>query len=115
MLFIHSPSQPTVLGVCWCRHRRGGRTPLSWAAVGNSQTVIKILIDHGADANFQNLQGHTPLMTAVMSGSADAAKALLSSGADTELRNNEGQSAFDLALAYNHPELVTLQADKDEQ
>jgi ankyrin repeat protein len=49
--------------------------------------VIKMMIEHGADINFQNSMGDTPLHQASLSGNEDAIHLLLKLRAKITLRN----------------------------
>ena len=41
-----------------------GQTALYWAAVNNRIDIVKVLLDSGANVNWQNCFGITPLMDA---------------------------------------------------
>ena len=67
-------------------------TPL-WFA--NSADITKLLIDAGADINFQSSSGDTILiMTARRWGALKKMKVLLENGADISIKNNEGKTAL---------------------
>lgn len=71
-------------------------TPL-WFA--NSADITKLLIDAGADINFQNYSGDTILMmTARRWGALKKMKVLLENSADINIKDNEGKTALMYAV-----------------
>lgn len=76
---------------------------------------VKILIEHGADVNYQsNSDGYTSLHWAARKGDKQLAKMLLESGANIHTLNKENQIPAALAKANNHDavfEYLTKQAD----
>ncbi len=100
-----------------------GQTPLFLAISGISKsqtmehrlTMIRILLNSGADLNKKAGNGGTALHTAVYwcSGKVrypdnSVVKELLAAGADPSVRNNEGKSPIDLAIEYKNTELAEL-------
>lgn len=69
-------------------------SPLMNAAKKGNLEIMEILIDHGADVNFQNEAGKTPLMLAAYEGQRDAVKELLAHGAKLEMRDRGGSTAL---------------------
>ena len=68
------------------------KPPLS---LGNNADITKLLIDAGANTNFQNSSGDTILiMTAYRWGAFENMKVLLENGADINIKNNEGETAL---------------------
>jgi ankyrin repeat protein/mono/diheme cytochrome c family protein len=72
-----------------------GNTPLHLAArkPGNHRTV-RLLLDHGAQANATNMFGATPLMAAAAAGDLESARLLLERGADINARPNMNGDGF---------------------
>lgn len=74
--------------------------PLHWAAefhTGHSTeeksiAIIQLLIAHGAEVNFQNVNGQTPLHLAVACGHLAVANCLIQNGADVNCQHREGNS-----------------------
>lgn len=66
----------------------GGSSPLITASVFGKTAMAKILIDAGADLNFQNNDGATALHTAAFFCRPEIVKMLLDKGADKTIKNN---------------------------
>lgn len=58
------------------------RTPLINAAITGSKSIVKLLVDRGADVNYKNEYGQTALTEAVMQRNYKIALYLLEHGAD---------------------------------
>ena len=77
----------------------GGSSPLISACVFGKPEAAKILIDAGADINFQNNDGSTALLSASFFCHPDIVKMLLDKGADKTIKNKYGQTAYDAVAA----------------
>ena len=77
----------------------GGSSPLITAAVFGRTEIALVLIDAGADVNFQNNEGSTPLITAAFFCRVKIVEALLASNANQQIRNNAGSTALDAVAA----------------
>jgi uncharacterized protein len=66
-----------------------GDTALMLAARTGKPDAVKVLLDHGADANKTNSEGQTPLMWAVAEKNAAAAKVLIDHGADVNAQTHK--------------------------
>lgn len=76
-----------------------GSTPLITASLfGNTEAAI-ILIDAGADINYQNNDGSTALHTAAFFCNTDIVMYLLDHGADINIRNKSGSTALESVQA----------------
>lgn len=73
----------------------GGSSPLISAAVFGKPEMAKILIDAGADINFQNNDGSTALLSAAFFCRPEIVKMLLEKNADKTLKNKYGTTAYD--------------------
>ncbi len=73
----------------------GGSSPLISACVFGKPEMAKILIDAGADINFQNNDGSTPLHTAAFFCRPEIVKMLLDKGADKTIKNKYGATAYE--------------------
>lgn len=77
----------------------GGSSPLITAAVFGKTAMAKILIDAGADLNFQNKDGSTALHTAAFFCRPEIVKMLLAKGADKTIKNNFQATPFETVAA----------------
>jgi hypothetical protein len=73
----------------------GGSSPLISAAVFGKPEMAKILIDAGADINFQNNDGSTALLSAAFFCRPEIVKMLLEKNADKTIKNKYGATAYD--------------------
>ncbi|MBT1705852.1 ankyrin repeat domain-containing protein [Chryseosolibacter indicus] len=73
----------------------GGSSPLISACVFGKTDEAKVLIDAGADLNFQNNDGSTPLHTAAFFCRPEIVKMLLDKGADKTIKNKFGATAYE--------------------
>ena len=79
-----------------------GEVPLNAALTFRTPATMKMLVEHGADINFQNLHepnlpalvGFTPLMNAALGNDRESFYFLLEKGADPNLRNKSGYTAL---------------------
>ncbi|HEY2349409.1 MAG TPA: ankyrin repeat domain-containing protein [Puia sp.] len=79
-----------------------GEAPLNAALTFRTTATLKMLIEHGANINFQNLHeqnlpalvGFTPLMNAALNNDSESFFFLLEKGADPNLRSKGGYTAF---------------------
>jgi ankyrin repeat protein len=72
----------------------GGSSPLISAALFGKTAEAKILIDAGADINFQNNDGGTALHTAAFFGRPEIVRLLLEKNADKTIINKFGATAY---------------------
>jgi len=77
----------------------GGSSPLISASVFGKPDAAKILIDSGADLNFQNNDGSTALHTAAFFCHPDIVKMLLDKGADKTIKNKYGATPYESVAA----------------
>lgn len=73
----------------------GGSSPLISAAVFGRPDEARILIDAGADINFQNNDGSTALHTAAFFCRPEIVKMLLAKGADKSVKNKFGATPYE--------------------
>src|SRR5690606_10847031 len=59
----------------------------------------ELLIEAGADLNFQNNDGSTALISAAFFGHPEIVQLLLNAGADRTIKNKYGATAFDVVAA----------------
>ena len=73
-------------------------TPLHAAIQGEQLTVVRWLIQHGADCNTRYSEGKTPLFHAATESSLDVVRALVEEGgASLDIRDNNNETATDWA------------------
>ena len=72
----------------------GGSSPLISAALFGKTEMAKLLIEAGADLNFQNNDGSTALNTAAFFCRPEIVKLLLSKGADKTIMNKYGATPY---------------------
>ena len=95
-----------------------GQTPFFMAVVSQlmderpSFETLDILLEHGANINFQMTKGPntgaTPLMFAVMANSTEMVKYLLKHGANPHIKDATGNSAIDYAKKEKNMEIIEL-------
>ena len=82
--------------------RIGQHTPLHVASRTGQSTVVRALLDAGADPHAATSSGATPLHLAAQAGSAEAVAALLDHGADVNVQEHTwGQTPLMFAAASN--------------
>ena len=79
--------------------------PLNWACLVGDPEIVRLLLQHGADATQPNDDGNTPLHAAAFLGHAKVVELLLEQGADASAANRDGATALAAAGA---PEEITL-------
>lgn len=90
-----------------------GEVPLNGALAFRTSATVKMLVEHGANVNFQNLHeqslpatiGFTPLMNAALVNDKESFLYLLDHGADPNLRSKSGVTAL----------ILLQQSDSEDQ
>ncbi len=72
----------------------GGSSPLISAALFGKTDMVKVLLDAGADINFQNNDGSTALNTAAFFCRPEIVKILLAKSADKTIKNKYGATPY---------------------
>lgn len=87
-----------------------GRDALFLAVANRQSDNIRLLLQHGADANCRDLRGNTALMAAFQGRRPrpDAVRLLIDAGADPLLTDKTGLSARDYAGSFEDPEIIAL-------
>lgn len=75
----------------------------------NRANIVKLLVENGAEVNYQNGYGNTALHRAARFGEVGVVKVLvLNSSADRELLNNFGRTALDIVQIDIHQDCVEI-------
>ena len=85
-----------------------GRTALHMAAENNHESVVRQLLDHGADARAVSTDGRTPIQLALESGNEEIARLILRSGADANAAFVTGETPLSVAIGNNSASFVRL-------
>jgi hypothetical protein len=85
-----------------------GQCALWWAALHGNEKIVERLISMKADLNLADTDGWVPLSVAAFHGHADVIKLLLAAGADPSKEVEDGDTAYDKAVAWDHPECAVL-------
>lgn len=83
-----------------------GSTPIITAAALGRKEAAEILIDAGADINYQNEDGSTALHTAIAFGKTEIAQNLIDAGISLNIKNNDGSTALHTAAFFCNLEIV---------
>eukprot|EP00041_Stephanoeca_diplocostata_P020545 m.462220 g.462220 ORF g.462220 m.462220 type:complete len:132 (+) comp21602_c1_seq9:830-1225(+) len=73
-------------------------TPLHYAAEPGQLTMVRLLLEHGADANAHNTLGNTPLHLCARHLLGDVVAILVDAGCNVGISNTSGNTAYDLAV-----------------
>ena len=79
--------------------------------MNSNESIVKILLDAGANPNLQDELKTTGLMWAVRKGSEPIVKLLLNAGANFHIKNKYDKTALDIAKREGHKEIVQLLND----
>ncbi|XP_032087229.1 ankyrin repeat and SAM domain-containing protein 3 isoform X1 [Thamnophis elegans] len=90
---------------------RGGWTPLMYASYIGYDTVVRMLLQAGANVNMSTPEGQTPLMLAASCGNECAAAFLLQQGAELEMTDIHGWTALFHCTSAGHQQMVKFLLD----
>ena len=76
-----------------------GMTALQQAVSDNNLEAVRLLLELGANANYQDNNGCSSLHWAALRASKAISLALLEYGAQPDLRDNEGRTSYQVAMA----------------
>ncbi|KAK9800027.1 hypothetical protein SCARD494_01820 [Seiridium cardinale] len=85
---------------------------LDWALERGYSSVVKQLLEQGADPEHKNNTGKTPLIVAAEEGYFGLVELLLEMNVEVESRDEEGRTPLSYAAEKGHAEIVTLLLDK---
>lgn len=94
------------------RRRDGYLTPLMVAIKERQDKIVKLLLDHGADANAKCEDGQTPMILAAKSGNHSAAWLLLENDARIDEQDVNGSSALHHAVECSSTSIAWLLIEK---
>lgn len=86
----------------------GVASPLNVASFAGRIDVVKLLLDYGADVNYQDKSGYSALLWAASQGYTQIVEMLINKGADVNKKNVAGNSALIFATRGNHTKMVGL-------
>jgi hypothetical protein len=87
------------------RMTQDGRFPLLLATAAGYADIVKVLLEHGAEPNWEGREG-LPLYVACKMGWAEIVDSLLDFGASSTQADREGDTALAVAIQTNRPEIV---------
>jgi hypothetical protein len=90
---------------------KDGETPLFCASEGHNfkdGSVVRLLLEHGADINAPSQYGWTPLHVASYLGALEVVRLLLEHGADVEVKKNVPKTALQVAAERGRDEVMKL-------
>ncbi|MBQ3933577.1 MAG: ankyrin repeat domain-containing protein, partial [Elusimicrobiaceae bacterium] len=76
--------------------------------------IVKLLLDHCADANIKTKAGITPLMFASYYGNINIVKLLLDNGAKVDIVAKNGDTALSVAQGKGYQDIVNLLKSKNQ-
>lgn len=82
--------------------------PIHSAASAGHVRIVKLLLDHGADANVREQAGYTALHATAQNGDIEMIRTLLFGGADLTLKSDDGKTAMDIAMDAGHEKATLL-------
>lgn len=88
-----------------------GKTALIYAVLIGSSSIVKLLLDNGADADRHDNTGKTALMYAAENNYADIVEMLIKSGVYKDAQDNKGFTALMCAACKGHKESIKLLID----
>lgn len=76
------------------------------ACKSERKVLVKVLIEHGVNANQSDFSGNAPLFHAVCNGDVDSVHLLLRQGALTNQRNLDGKTPLYAAIISNNVKII---------
>jgi uncharacterized protein len=75
-------------------------------ALSKNAETVRLLLQHGAQANAAQAGGFTPIFSAAIANRGDLAEILLAHGADPHRKDDQGKTPADFARERGHAELA---------
>jgi len=91
----------------WNKKNNSGQTGFYLACSSGQQSIVRILLNHGADVNPSGGRLGTPLQAACFEGYIDIVQLWVENGADTNLRGLF-QNALQASIRGNHEDIAIL-------
>ena len=90
--------------------------PIVQAAIRTKNPgMVQLLLNYGAQANALNYFDNSSLHIAAELGEVEIVKMLLNQGVDNTLENMMGETAYDLAKAQNHQQVLSTMTDFESE
>jgi len=86
----------------------GGLGPLDWAVSSDNTELVKLLLEHGADARAKSKHGETALHSAASRGDTEIAAMLIERGADVNAEISGGTTPLHQGSWNGHEEILKL-------
>ena len=102
-------------GSCHEEQDAGGGTPLHDAVYHGHESIVRILLENGADAGLWNARGLTTLHLAADMGHHNVVALLLSRGIDVNVKDTDGQTTLHHAAKHGNQALVRLLLENSAQ
>ena len=83
-------------------------TPLTWAVVRNNKTLVKCLLDHGADPDHEDVYGRTPLIWGCLLNHTASIESLLEKCPNPYHKNLLGNTALDVARILDNFQAIHM-------
>ena len=96
-----------VINFDWNQKNDSGQTGFYLACSSGQQSIVRFLLDHGADVNPRGGRLGTPLQAACFEGYIDIVQLLIENGADTKSRGFF-QNALQASIDGNHEDIAIL-------
>lgn len=90
------------------KNTANGYSALMASMVHADTTILKMLLDAGADVNVKTTTGETALLYAVMANNSAAVSELVSAGADKDITTSMGISPFSMAMTMRNNQIISL-------
>ncbi|KFY30111.1 hypothetical protein V494_08258 [Pseudogymnoascus sp. VKM F-4513 (FW-928)] len=94
------------------KKNRDGQTPLHEAAIGGHESIVKLLLEKGADAEAKDGNGQTALYEAAEGGHEAVVQLLLEKGADAKAKDEDGWTLLHRAAWGGNEAVVQLLLEK---
>jgi len=82
------------------------------AAALDKFSIVKLLIEHGANVNYRTKTQSTPVRCTCRHGNIDMVRYLIENGADIHAKNENNETVLMVCANYGHADLVKLFVDE---